>query len=99
AYAHVNASVQSYMEIGGLRSEVFYNGILFDRSYGSLYGEVRPADGVFAALYVSRGDDIDFDNTMPGKLGRFEPTFSVQLGRHLAADLSHIYEKLDVAGG
>lgn len=99
AYLHVNSSLQSYLELGGLQSDVFYNGSFFDRSYVSLYGEVRPADGLFAALFVKRGDDIDFENTRPGKLAQFEPTLGMQLGRHLNADLSHIYEKFDVAGG
>lgn len=99
AYAHVNASLQSYLEIGGLQSNVFYNGILFDRSYVSLYGEVRPADGLFAALFVRRGDAIDFANTQSGESLRLEPTLGLQFGRHLTADLGHVYEKLDVAGG
>jgi len=95
----LKAGLQSYFKLTGTRSELRYNGVVFDRSYGSLYAEFQPSGGVFAGLDITAGDGIDYENTRPGQILRVSPTLSMQVGRHLRTELRGAYERLDVDAG
>jgi hypothetical protein len=96
---NLNGPMQSYVElVTGQRDRVF-NGVSFDETFASSYGEIVPSGNLRLSLYVRVGDDIDFANTRPGDVLVLEPGFRFLVGRHLRFGFTHLFQRLDVEGG
>jgi hypothetical protein len=96
---NLNGPMQSYVElITGQRERVF-NGVSFDQTFASSYGEIFPSGDLRLNLYVRVGDEIDFTNTQPGEVLVLEPGFRFLVGRHLRFGFTHLFQRLDVEGG
>ncbi|HWM89670.1 MAG TPA: DUF5916 domain-containing protein [Thermoanaerobaculia bacterium] len=96
---NLNGPLQSYVElITGQRKRVF-NGVSFDETFASSFGEFQPSGDLFLSLFVRLGDEIDFANTRPGEVLHLEPTIRYLVGRHLRFGLTHLFQQLDVEGG
>lgn len=96
---NLNGPMQSYFElITGQRDRVF-NGVSFDETFASSYGEMQPSGSLRLNLYVRVGDDIDFANTRPGDVLVLEPGLRFLVGRHLRFGFTHLFQRLDVEGG
>jgi len=96
---NLNGPMQSYVELNtGQRDRVF-NGVSFDETFATSYGEIQPSGNLRLNLYVRVGDDIDFANTRPGDVLVLEPGFRFLVGRHLRFGFTHLFQRLNVEGG
>ena len=97
--SEINGPLQSYISLdAGWRDQVFNEVKFFERFYSTYY-EIQPTGDLFLSLNLRLADEIDFVNTQAGDVVGIEPTVRYNLGRHLKATLSHVYQKLDVEGG
>ncbi len=80
---------QSAMNVG----REYYNGILYDKNYLQVYGEMKPRGGLSYYVYTEAGDAIDYTNSLPGKKLTLMPGLELGLGKHFNLNLSHVYEK------
>ncbi|MBP1642284.1 MAG: hypothetical protein H6Q03_953 [Acidobacteria bacterium] len=76
-----------------------YAGERFDERYVEGRAEVRFSRALELEVYGQFGDEIDFANVRPGRQQRLEPTLSLNVGRHLRAELAHAWQRLDVDEG
>jgi hypothetical protein len=60
---------------------------------------IRPTGALSFGLYAMTGDEIDYAHARPGEQVRLQPTLGLNLGRHLRAELSHSWQRLDVDPG
>jgi len=97
--ADFNGPLQSFVSLNVVRRERFFNGVTFRDTFSSLYSEMQPTGDLFLSLDVKRGGEIDFVNTRSGDLVQISPAVRYDLGRHVRAQLSHVYQRLDVRGG
>ncbi len=97
--ADCNGPLQSFVSLNVMRRERFFNGVTFRDTFSSLYTEMQPTGDLFLSLSLKRGGEIDFVNTQAGDLVQISPAVRYDLGRHLRAQLSHVYQRLDVEGG
>ena len=97
--ANLNGPLQSHVElVAGKRDRVF-NGVSFDETFANSYGEMHPSGNLRLNLFVRVGDQIDFANTQPGEILQLEPGLRVLVGAHLRFGFTHLFQRLDVAGG
>jgi hypothetical protein len=73
--------------------------VTFRDTFFTLYSEMQPTGDLFLSLSLNRGGEIDFVNTQAGDLLQISPTVRYDLGRHLRAQLSQVYQRLDVGDG
>lgn len=99
AFFGIDAGMQSYNELGVVTRRKFYEGRLFDQTYYSYYGSVRPSGAAAFGTYLRIGDAIDYDNARAASERVFEPWATLRLGRHFAVSANYRYQQLDVAGG
>ncbi|MEA2601691.1 MAG: hypothetical protein QOF89_2683 [Acidobacteriota bacterium] len=97
--ADCNGPLQSFVSLNVVRRDRFFNGVTFRDTFSSLYTEMQPTGDLFLSLSVNRGGEIDFVNTRAGDLVQISPSVRYDLGRHLRAQLSHVYQRLDVGSG
>ena len=95
----VSGPLQSTISFGGGVRDQFFNGTNFSQTFFFSWLEVRPSGNLWLGMFSLGGDTIDFANTRPAERLRLEPNVTYNFGRHLRANLSHTYEKLDVEGG
>ena len=89
---------QSYITVGGGQRDRFFNGVTFDETFMSAYGEAIVGN-LYGGVDLVVADEIDFVNTQPGELVQVNPTMRIELGRHLRLRLAHDFQRLDVEGG
>jgi hypothetical protein len=99
AWLSGNGKMQSYLELGVIDREQFYNGQNFSYAQYSLYGEFTPKGWISAGAWYEWGGTIDFDNTQAADQVRFEPWVTLRPGQHLDLNLTSRSQELDVAGG
>ncbi len=109
-FASIRGKWQSYIEVGvksrdraGLRQDssnltIDGNANLFKEQSASLFFDTRPSSTLSIAMFLSYGDQIDFQNNRLGKRLRINPRFNLNLGKHLQANLRHTYQDVDVNG-
>lgn len=95
----VQGPLQSFLLVNLGSRERFFNGVTFDETYVGFFGEVRPTGSLYLNMEVFIGDHIDFANTRPAERLFLQPRVTYKLGRHLSAELSHIFDTLEVGGG
>ncbi|HEV7669804.1 MAG TPA: DUF5916 domain-containing protein [Thermoanaerobaculia bacterium] len=73
---------------------------MIDRQYVEYYAEISPSRR-FGEITLSGfiGDDVDFDNSRPGKGGTVKLTSVIRPGQHLELQLSATKRWLDVSSG
>ena len=91
--------LQSFVWLNFSLSEQGYQGEIFDTNSVRTFFVMQPS-GMFAFEVFARvGGQVDFDNVQQGDAVRLEPSFRLNLGRHIQARLRHTYEQLDVDEG
>ena len=91
--------LQSFILFGGGHRDRFYNGLPFPGSYGFGFAEADFTGSFYGSLDVYVSEEIDFVNAQAGDLIELKPALRLDLGRHLRARLSHVFQQLDVEGG
>jgi hypothetical protein len=76
-----------------------YKGQEFDGGWIVFEGGFWPSGSVFLYLEGSAGDDIDYDNVRAGNQVTLNPVITYKYGAHLQFDLSHTYQRFNVARG
>ncbi|UCG52655.1 MAG: carbohydrate binding family 9 domain-containing protein [Candidatus Latescibacterota bacterium] len=94
-----SGSMRSYVSFEASGATQAYNGLLFDLTRLSLYGEMRPFGDLAFGLNVLVGDHIDYSNTRGGERLYLRPWVDINMGKHLIMGLWHTYEHLDVNPG
>ncbi len=94
-----NGPRQSYGVIDiGTRDRQF-GGVTFNQNFLGIDWGVTPVGGLTLSGDVSLGDDIDFRQVRPGKRVQIGNNVSWKVGRHLNAELAHLYRVLDHTDG
>lgn len=76
-----------------------YNGREFDVRFYQLSSSIKPTGRLTLGLGATLGETVDYAHTRPADRIRLKPSAGFRLGRHFEAELSHIYEKLEVDAG
>ena len=74
-------------------------GIHFEERYVEGQTSIRPSGSLQLHLGWSVGDDVDLDELRPADQLTLSPGFTLELGRHLRAELEHRYQKLEIDEG
>ena len=99
AYLSLEGKMRSDLEIGGGSRTRFWNGIDYDETFYSIYGEFTPTGTYQFSIFYRGGDQIDFSNNALGSIDSFELGASGTIGQGLSYDLSYIDETLHRDGG
>lgn len=91
--------LQSFLQVNLAPNREFYRGIHYDNFRQSIYSEFRPTGDLFVGMYAGWGETIDRSNARQGEFIVLEPSVEMKFGRHLEANVSHVYQTLDVAPG
>ncbi len=94
---------------GPKQSNVFFALVDRDRHFDGVdfpdqfnvqgWQEFQPNGKLWLGLWYRVGDDIDFANTRPAETVVIEPNIRYNFGKHVRANLSHTYQRLDVDEG
>ena len=98
-FGDCNGPLQSYTSFNVSRRDRFFNGRTFRDTFSTFYSEVQPTGDLYLSLGLNLGGEIDFVNTRAGDVVQVSPSVRYNLGRHLQAQVSHVYQRLDVRGG
>jgi len=99
AYFSVNGPMQSFVRIGGLTRDVFFDGVLFKENKISISGVIEPRGGLSFDIWARVGDQIDFSNTRLGDQLRVQPSFGWNVSKHFLVRLRSSFVKLDSKEG
>ena len=91
--------LQSSVSVDVSRGREFFKGVTYDQTHGGASWSMAPSGGLGLSLSGDAGDEVDYDNSRPGRGARVVPGVSFKLGRHLKANLDDTYETLSVEGG
>ncbi len=94
-----NGPAQSFVGLNGNIGKRGFMGIEFDENFIEVNAGFQPSGAISFSVYGKYGDQIDIVNVQPGKVLTLSPILRLNLGTHLAVDLGHDYERLDVEGG
>lgn len=98
-FANYQGPLQSTVNLRLARAKEYYDGVTYDQDRVFLFYNLR-VNGTFTTSLDARfGDSIDYDNGRAATVTRLAPGFTLDLGRHLALTLDHVFEDLDVRGG
>jgi hypothetical protein len=98
--ATVAAARQSVMQLSVERVSTFFVDTLHDGMFrANAYFEMQPGAIGKVSLFTSLGEVVDFANNQPADQILLNPAVELKLGRHLNAQLGHIYQRLDVDDG
>ncbi len=77
----------------------YWNGHTYDLRGWHFSSSAAPSGSLQIGLFGVFGDAVDYENSRAATIFRVGPSATWRLGRHLALDLEHELERLDVAGG
>ncbi|KPJ60819.1 MAG: hypothetical protein AMJ46_04995 [Latescibacteria bacterium DG_63] len=88
--------LDSQLDLDGRLGKRTYEGVEFDDAHVHFDTYVNPSGSLSFGTCTLIGDQIDYDNVRPGKRVRFHPWLDYKFGRHLALELNHTFERLNV---
>jgi hypothetical protein len=91
--------LQSFLFARVAAQKEFFDGVTYDKSIGELFFNIRPSGDTTFSLGGKFGDEVDYDNSRPGRFVRLVPGVTVNVGRHFRVQLDHTFERLNVTGG
>ena len=98
-WGSIQGPKESFVWLNLATSKQFWDGQVFDLNNIRNFVGIRPSGMIRLEMFSRFGDQIDFDNTRPGKQVFLSPEISLNLGLHVRADLEHTYQRLDVDEG
>ena len=99
AYVGANGKMRSYLQAGGGQRVRYWNGVDYDETFYTFYGEFTPIGSTELSLFYRGGDQIDFRNNDIGKINSFELGTSGNFGTNVSYKFSYVDEALDRDGG
>ncbi len=91
--------MQSYVTLSGGKFRETYNNVEFDQIQFSFSISFKPSGSLELTFFGILGDRIDYANTRLGQRVNLMPEILIKPSKHMRLELSHIYERLDVADG
>ncbi|MGH8049773.1 MAG: DUF5916 domain-containing protein [Arenimonas sp.] len=99
AYFSINGPSQGFYQAGLLKRDRFWEGVLFDESWWSLYGEITPASWASFELFLRQGEQIDYRNAKLADITEISPSVDFNIGKGISFKLDHTYQKLSRDNG
>lgn len=99
AYISANGKMQSYLQVGGVKRDRYWNGTTYDETFYTVYGQFTPFKSWQFSLFYRNGDQIDFRNNDIGRIQTFEPGIRGTLNDNVSLNLSYVDEALERDGG
>jgi Domain of unknown function (DUF5916)/Carbohydrate family 9 binding domain-like len=99
AYFSLNGPRQSFMQLGAVKRDRFWEGIIFDEAWWSLYGEVTPNSRLQLELFIRQGEQIDFQNARLADVVEVSPGLNLNIGKGINFNIDHTYQKLSRDSG
>jgi hypothetical protein len=90
---------ESELDLWGFYGKRKYGGQEFDGGWVVFEGGFWPIGWLYLGLEGSAGDAIDYENVRDADHMTLSPYMSYKYGRHLQFEVSHTYERLNVAQG
>lgn len=90
---------QTFVELALAPNREFFRGTYYNNLRWSFFAESRPSSSFYGYLFTRGGKTIDFSNARQADVFVLEPSVELNLGRHVAANVTHTLQQLDVAGG
>lgn len=99
-FAELLGPLQSVVFVEASSRSILFQGRLHD-DLGRVFTflEFQPGGWGKPSLEAGFGETVDFANNQPADFVLLEPAVEVKVGRHVNAQASHIFQRLDVAGG
>ncbi len=95
-----NGPRQSFFQVFASTNKEFFVETLYeDLIQWGAYFEIQPGPIGKFSLFMRAGETIDFSNNQPADQLLLQPEIELKLGRHVNAQLFHIYQDLDVDAG
>ena len=95
AWGSVGGPRQSFFWLGLGSSERQFEGKVFSTDGIETWIEIQPNKTVWLGLSTAFTDAVDFDNAEQAERRVLEPSFRLNLGKHVRVNLDHTYQKLD----
>jgi hypothetical protein len=81
------------------RRNRFFSGQMFEENERQAFFSMVPSGSFSLSLFVTEGNNIDFVNVQAGDSLHVETAVGLDLGQHFRAQLSHTFDRPDVAAG
>ena len=90
---------QTYAEATLSPNREYFAGKYYNNLRYSFYVESRPVPSFYGYIFTRGGKTIDFANNQQADVYVLEPSVELNLGRRVAANITHTLQQLDVSGG
>lgn len=94
ASVSAKGKMQSYIEFGIGQRTAFWEGVDYEQTFYSFYGEFSPYANWRLSLFYRGGDQVDFPNNRLGTIDSFEPGITGILNNNISLSLSYVDETL-----
>jgi hypothetical protein len=91
-------AMQSYFWFFVNHSRESYQGREFPRWWAEAYFEAQPVANLHFGLNANFGDRIDYENVRPGRRVQVNPSLTLRVGKRLAFEIDHNFERMNVGG-
>ena len=91
-------AMQSYLFLYGYRIREGYMGHVYPGWAAETMFQFQPLAALRLNFYGNLGDVVDYENARPGWQVRANPGLTLNLGRRLAFELDHNYQRMSVGG-
>ncbi|MBP7370376.1 MAG: hypothetical protein KA902_02960, partial [Arenimonas sp.] len=96
ALISAKGKLQSYFEFGIGQRVAYWEGINYDETFYTFYGELTPYANWKLSLFYQGGDQIDFRNNALGTIDSFQPGVTGIINNNISLGISYIDETLQV---
>jgi hypothetical protein len=91
--------LQSFATIGAGPSREYWEGQIYDKQGGFMFGQIRPRSGLNINMQIGRGEQIDYTNSRLADSTRFQPQVEWNATRHLLMRLRYTANRLSAKDG
>jgi hypothetical protein len=91
----VSGPLQSFFQVRLNRENELYESVRYDLDFVQLYSQITPRRGLYLALLIGEGDQIDYDNRRAARQFVIQPTLDWNLNRNLFVRLRGVHSRLD----
>ncbi len=96
----VTGPLQSVVQLAAERTRQQFLGTLYeDLDSFTLFAQAQPVNALRGSILAVGGETIDFQNNQEADQLLLLPAVELKLGRHVNAQVSHLFQRLDVPGG
>jgi catechol 2,3-dioxygenase-like lactoylglutathione lyase family enzyme len=99
SYLFVSGPMQSHIEVGVLLRDTRFEGVTYNETKTSFFGQVQPKGGLILRMHARLGDQVDFENGRLGDELRLSPEISWNVNRNLLVRLDASFVTLDTQDG